>query len=109
MRTAGRTVLFSAVTVAAAMAALIVFDLRFLFSMGYGGVLVALTAALVSLTVLPALLAVLGPRVNALGLKRWKQARRARRRARAGGPLVPVLAVGDEAARGRSPPPPRRC
>ena len=40
---------------------------------GYGGVLVALTAALVSLTVLPALLGVLGPRVNALGLKRWKQ------------------------------------
>ena len=74
MRTAGRTVLFSAVTVAAAMAALIVFDLRFLFSMGYGGVLVALTAALVSVTVLPALLAVLGPRVNALGLKRWKEA-----------------------------------
>jgi RND superfamily putative drug exporter len=73
MRTAGRTVLFSAVTVAAAMAALIVFDLRFLFSMGYGGVLVALTAALVSLTVLPALLAVLGRRVNSLGLKRWKQ------------------------------------
>ena len=73
MRTAGRTVVFSAVTVAAAMAALIVFDLRFLFSMGYGGVLVALTAALVSLTVLPAMLAVLGPRVNSLGLKRWKQ------------------------------------
>jgi uncharacterized membrane protein YdfJ with MMPL/SSD domain len=73
MRTAGRTVLFSAVTVAAALAALIVFDLRFLFSMGYGGVLVALTAALVSLTVLPALLAVLGPRVNALGLRRWKE------------------------------------
>jgi uncharacterized membrane protein YdfJ with MMPL/SSD domain len=73
MRTAGRTVLFSAGTVAAAMAALIVFDLRFLFSMGYGGVLVALTAALVSLTVLPALLAVLGPRVNALGLRRWKE------------------------------------
>ena len=33
----------------------------------------ALTAALVSLTSLPALLGVLGPRVNALGLKRWKQ------------------------------------
>ena len=74
MRTAGRTVLFSAVTVAAAMAALIVFDLRFLFSMGYGGVLVALTAAAVSLTVLPALLAVLGPRVNSLALERWKLA-----------------------------------
>jgi uncharacterized membrane protein YdfJ with MMPL/SSD domain len=74
MRTAGRTVLFSAVTVAAAMAALIVFEQRFLFSMGVGGVLVALTAALVSLTVLPALLAVLGPRVNALSLKRWQVA-----------------------------------
>ena len=72
LRTAGRTVAFSAVTVAAAMAALLVFDLRFLFSMGVGGVLVALTAAVVSLTVLPALLAVLGPRVNALSLKRWQ-------------------------------------
>jgi uncharacterized membrane protein YdfJ with MMPL/SSD domain len=74
MRTAGRTVLFSAVTVAAAMAALIVFHLRFLFSMGYGGVLVSLTAAVVSLTLLPALLAALGPRVNALSLKRWQVA-----------------------------------
>jgi uncharacterized membrane protein YdfJ with MMPL/SSD domain len=72
LRTAGRTVAFSACTVAAAMAALLVFDLRFLFSMGVGGVLVALTAAVVSLTVLPALLAVLGPRVNALSLKRWQ-------------------------------------
>ena len=74
MRTAGRTVLFSAVTVAAAMASLMVFDLRFLYSMGVGGALVALTAALVSLTVLPALLAALGPRVNALSLKRWQVA-----------------------------------
>ncbi len=74
MRTAGRTVLFSAVTVAAAMASLIVFHLRFLYSMAYGGALVALTAALVSLTVLPALLAALGPRVNALSLKRWQVA-----------------------------------
>jgi RND superfamily putative drug exporter len=74
MRTAGRTVLFAAVTVAAAIAALIVFPLRFLYSMGIGGVLVALTAAAVSLTVLPALLAALGPRVNALSLKRWQVA-----------------------------------
>jgi uncharacterized membrane protein YdfJ with MMPL/SSD domain len=72
LRTAGRTVAFSATTVAAAMAALIVFDQRFLFSMGFGGVLVALTAAVVSLTVLPALLAALGPRVNALSFKRWQ-------------------------------------
>ena len=66
--------LFSAVTVAAALAAMLVFPLRFLYSMGVGGVLVALTAALVSLTLLPALLAVLGPRVNALGLRRWQVA-----------------------------------
>jgi uncharacterized membrane protein YdfJ with MMPL/SSD domain len=74
VRTAGRTVLFSAVTVAAAMAAMLVFPLRFLYSMGVGGVLVALTAAFVSVTVLPALLAALGPRVNALSLKRWQVA-----------------------------------
>ena len=74
MRTAGRTVLFSAVTVAAALAAMIVFPLRFLYSMGIGGVLVALTAAFVSLTLLPALLAALGPRVNALSPRRWRVA-----------------------------------
>ena len=74
VRTAGRTVLFSAFTVAAALAAMLVFPLRFLYSMGAGGVLVALSAALVSLTLLPALLAVLGPRVNALGLRRWRVA-----------------------------------
>jgi RND superfamily putative drug exporter len=74
MTTAGRTVLFSAITVAAALAAMIVFPLRFLYSMGVGGVLVALTAALVSLTLLPALLAALGPRVNALSPKRWRVA-----------------------------------
>jgi RND superfamily putative drug exporter len=76
VRTAGRTVLFSAFTVAAALAAMLVFPLRFLYSMGAGGVLVALSAALVSLTLLPALLAVLGPRVNALGLRRWQVAMR---------------------------------
>ena len=109
MRTAGRTVLFSAITVAAAMGSLIVFDLRFLFSMGYGGVLVALTAALVSLTVLPALLAVLGPRVNALGLKRWKESLRPRRPAGAGGRLVPLLAGGHATARADRRRHRRRC
>ena len=99
MRTAGRTVLFSAVTVAAAMASLIVFDLRFLYSMGVGGVLVALTAALVSLTVLPALLAALGPRVNALSLKRWQVAMHRDAAHVRGGPVVPVLAGRDAAAR----------
>jgi uncharacterized membrane protein YdfJ with MMPL/SSD domain len=66
MRTAGRTVLFSSLTVAAALASLIVFPQRFLYSMGIGGSLVALLAAGVALVVLPAVLSMLGPRVNAL-------------------------------------------
>ncbi len=74
MRTAGRTVLFSAVTVAAALASLIVFQQRFLFSMGVGGALVSLMAAVTSVTLLPALLAALGPRVNALSPHRWQLA-----------------------------------
>src|SRR5215213_3067462 len=74
LRTAGRTVLFSSVTVAAALASLTVFEQRFLYSMGVGGVLVALVAATVSLTILPALLAALGPRVNGLSSARWREA-----------------------------------
>jgi uncharacterized membrane protein YdfJ with MMPL/SSD domain len=74
LRTAGRTVLFSSATVAAALAALLVFPQRFLYSMGVGGILVTLVAAFISLTVLPALLAVLGPRVDALAPARWRLA-----------------------------------
>jgi uncharacterized membrane protein YdfJ with MMPL/SSD domain len=66
MATAGRTVLFSSLTVAAALAGLIVFPQRFLYSMGIGGALVALIAAAIALIVLPAILAMLGGRVNAL-------------------------------------------
>src|SRR3954449_8412465 len=66
MNTAGRTVLFSSLTVAAALASLIVFPQRFLYSMGIGGSLVALFAAAVALVILPAVLSILGPRVNAL-------------------------------------------
>ncbi len=65
MATAGRTVLFSSLTVAAALASLLVFPQRFLYSMGIGGVAVALLAAAVSLIVLPAVLTLLGNRVNA--------------------------------------------
>ncbi|HEY3435525.1 MAG TPA: MMPL family transporter [Solirubrobacterales bacterium] len=64
MATSGRTVFFSSLTVAAAMASLLVFPQRFLYSMGLGGALVALFAALISLTVLPAVLTLLGNRVN---------------------------------------------
>jgi RND superfamily putative drug exporter len=66
MATAGRTVLFSALTVAGAIASLIVFPQRFLYSMGIGGSMVALLAAAIALIVLPAVLAVLGNRVNSL-------------------------------------------
>jgi RND superfamily putative drug exporter len=66
MATAGRTVLFSSLTVSAALASLLVLPQRFLYSMGLGGALVALFAALISLTVLPAVLTLLGTRVNAL-------------------------------------------
>ncbi|HUB99092.1 MAG TPA: MMPL family transporter [Solirubrobacterales bacterium] len=65
LATAGRTVFFSSLTVAAALASLLVFPQRFLYSMGLGGALVALFAALISLTVLPAVLTLLGSRVNA--------------------------------------------
>jgi RND superfamily putative drug exporter len=66
LATAGRTVFFSSLTVAAALASLLVFPQRFLYSMGLGGALVALFAALISLTVLPAVLTLLGTRVNSL-------------------------------------------
>jgi RND superfamily putative drug exporter len=73
MGSAGRTVVFSSLTVAAAMASLCVFPLRFLYSMGIAGALTALIAGAAALTVLPAVLVVLGERINALpppGLRR---------------------------------------
>jgi uncharacterized membrane protein YdfJ with MMPL/SSD domain len=66
LATAGRTVFFSSLTVAAALASLLVFPQRFLYSMGLGGALVVLLAAVISLTVLPAVLTLLGTRVNSL-------------------------------------------
>ena len=66
LATAGRTVLFSSLTVAGALASLLVFPQRFLYSMGIAGFFVALIAAAIALTVLPALLTLLGPRVNSL-------------------------------------------
>ena len=74
LSTAGRTVLFSSLTVAAALSSLLVFPQRFLYSMGVGGVLVALVAAAAALVVLPAVLVILGERVNALSPRRWRRA-----------------------------------
>ncbi len=66
MATAGRTVAFSAVTVAVSLTGLLLFPQTFLRSMGFGGIAAVLVAAVTALTVLPALLAVLGHRVDAL-------------------------------------------
>jgi RND superfamily putative drug exporter len=62
--TAGRTVLFAAATVAAALAALLVFPQYFLRSFAYAGIGVVVIAAVSALVVMPAMLAVLGANVN---------------------------------------------
>ena len=64
METSGRAVLFSGVTVAIGLLALIALPLPFLRSMGYGGMLIPLVSTLVALTLLPVLLATLGHRLD---------------------------------------------
>ncbi|MFJ3779098.1 MMPL family transporter [Streptomyces sp. NPDC090075] len=70
MATAGRTVAVSGVTVAVSLAGLLIFPMSFLRSMGLGGLSAVVVAMAAALTVLPALLAVLGPRVEALSVRR---------------------------------------
>ncbi|MDF8263623.1 MMPL family transporter [Luteipulveratus flavus] len=65
VETAGRTIVFSASTVAVALGALMLFPLFFLRSFAYAGIGVIVIAMLAALVVLPALLTVLGTRVNA--------------------------------------------
>ena len=74
MVTAGRTVLFSGLTVAAAMSSLLVFPQIFLRSMGYGGISAVVIAMLAALTVLPAALRLLGRRIDA-GRMPWRRHR----------------------------------
>ncbi|MFE3583151.1 MMPL family transporter [Streptomyces vinaceus] len=84
LRTAGRTVLFSALTVAVSLSAMLFFPMYFLRSFAYAGVAVVLLAAAAALVLLPAALLLLGERVNSLDLRRlW---RRGRPRAGAGKP-----------------------
>lgn len=70
MGTAGRTALFSGLTVAGAMAALMVMPQRFLYSVGAAGAMVGALSAVMAILVAPALLAVLGPRINALSIRK---------------------------------------
>nr|WP_202487143.1 MMPL family transporter [Streptomyces sp. SID8354] len=76
VRTAGRTVLFSALTVALSLLALLVFPLYFLRSFAYAGVAVVTLAAFAALVVLPAALGLLGPRIDALDVRRLFRRRR---------------------------------
>jgi RND superfamily putative drug exporter len=64
MQTAGRAVLFSGITVAIGLFALIALPLPFLRSMGYGGMLIPLVSTLVAITLLPVVLAKLGARLD---------------------------------------------
>ncbi|MCB0906087.1 MAG: MMPL family transporter, partial [Nocardioidaceae bacterium] len=102
MATAGRTVFFSGIIVTASLSSLLIFPLDFLKSMGYGGMAAVLVAMVASLTVLPAVLALLGRRIDwgrlprrrrtgrhALGHHRWARlARSVMRR-----PVVYVLFI----------------
>lgn len=70
VRTAGRTVVFSALTVAVALSSMLVFPMFFLRSFAYAGISVVIFAALAAVIIMPASLALLGNRVNALDLRR---------------------------------------
>jgi putative drug exporter of the RND superfamily len=64
METAGRAVVFSGITVAIGLLALIALPLPFLRSMGYGGMLIPLVSTLVAITLLPVVMSKLGARLD---------------------------------------------
>ncbi|GGJ16913.1 MMPL family transporter [Streptomyces brasiliensis] len=79
LRTAGRTVLFSSLTVAVSLAAMLLFPQYFLRSFAYAGIAVVLLAAAAALILLPAALVLLGHRVDSLDLRRlFRRGREAR-------------------------------
>ncbi|MFC8656203.1 MMPL family transporter [Streptomyces parvus] len=109
LRTAGRTVLFSALTVAVSLSAMLVFPQYFLRSFAYAGIAVVLLAAAAALILLPAALVLLGPRINALDLRRVLRRRKKAATAgvdaagaAAGDPgASPIAGVGADASPGR--------
>ncbi|MFC5749731.1 MMPL family transporter [Actinomadura rugatobispora] len=79
MRTTGRAMAYSAVTVSLSLAALLLFPFTILRSIAYGGIAVTVLAAVGSLVVLPAVLVLLGERVNGLAIPGpWRAGRPAR-------------------------------
>jgi putative drug exporter of the RND superfamily len=103
METAGRAVVFSGITVAIGLLALIALPLPFLRSMGYGGMLIPLVSTLVAITLLPVVLAKAGPRLDwphrrtddkaSRAWTRWAQAVSRRRWLAAGAGLAVILAL----------------
>ncbi|MVU80507.1 MMPL family transporter [Nocardia sp. ET3-3] len=75
LMTAGRTILFSATMIVASLAGMLIFPQGFLKSIAYGAIATVTLAALTAVTILPAMLAILGRWVNALGIKRFRRIR----------------------------------
>ncbi|EGD42765.1 MMPL family transporter [Nocardioides sp. NPDC057772] len=84
VRTAGRTVVFSALTVALSLSALLLFPMPFLRSLGYAGIAVTALAAAMAVIVVPALLALVGHRLERADLFAPIRRRFTRRRAQVG-------------------------
>jgi putative drug exporter of the RND superfamily len=103
METAGRAVVFSGITVAIGLLALIALPLPFLRSMGYGGMLIPLVSTLVAITLLPVVLAKIGARLDwphrrtddnaSRAWTRWATAVSRRRWVAAGAGTAVVLAL----------------
>ena len=103
METAGRAVVFSGITVAIGLLALIALPLPFLRSMGYGGMLIPLVSVFVAVTLLPVVLAKAGPRLDwphrrtderaSRAWTRWATAVSRRRWVAAAGGMAVVLAL----------------
>jgi RND superfamily putative drug exporter len=103
METAGRAVVFSGITVAIGLLALIALPLPFLRSMGYGGMLIPLVSTLVAITLLPVILAKAGARLDwphrrtddkaSRTWTRWAQAVSRRRWIAAGAGLAVILSL----------------
>lgn len=84
VRTAGRTVVFSAVTVALSLSVLLLFPMPFLRSLGYAGIAVTALAALTAVVLIPAMLALVGHRLDRADLFAPIRRRLTLRRARVG-------------------------
>ncbi|HEY8001220.1 MAG: MMPL family transporter [Vicinamibacteria bacterium] len=103
METAGRAVVFSGITVAIGLLALIALPLPFLRSMGYGGMLIPLVSTLVAITLLPVVLAKIGARLDwphrrtddkaSRAWTRWAEAVARRRWLAAGAGMAVIFAL----------------